>query len=424
METSDLEKQTDSLASIVFDTSSGISLEEQQEILEGINSMMADSLGNTRMSPDADLLQEQSSSLQNIKKKDYYFPLSVNIGAVLVLGLGILLLSMFNRHDVQEIRESSATLGITERMLIQEIRQETNRLISEKENQINDILSRLSFANAEYILLSESVESLTEAQMERAAYLLQVQEEYRQTLSWLHEERAGILEDSRQREMALRLYAEQSLVELSAAMEELRRLGTEQERAARVESQMSGFYATLNSQINSGSLDDAANTLNSMREFLAAPSFLGSAILQTRKQSHLAAISALEEVVGRLSPEIITVGVDQEFEEILAELRTRNAALERDIAAFGAQGSDREMIIAEYQAVISRLEADRLDQQQTLYRLNSEVEAAATRVSQSENALAEQRAEYAALSQERETLRRQNDELQRQIEAVRALLLE
>jgi chromosome segregation ATPase len=335
---------------IVFDTSSGISMEEQQEILEGINAMAVGS----RLVPEA--------PVSGVKKKGYIFPLGVNIGALVILGLGFLLLYLFHSSGEQQIRGSTAVLGITERMLIQEIRQETTRLISEKENEINSILSMLSAVDAEYRILHESVETLTEAQRERAAYLLMMHEEYQRSLALLQEERASILEDARLREANLRAQAEertreltlrieQDQASLNEAMEELRRIGSEQERADRIESQMNGFYITVNSQIFAGRLTEASVTLSAMREFLEAPFLQNISGFETRKQNHLAAINFMETAISA-SLNGVSAGAQAE----LAELRTRNAALERDIAAFSAHDSDQAGVIAGYAAVIRELE--------------------------------------------------------------------
>jgi len=105
---------TDPSGTIVFDTSSGISLEEQKEILAGINSMT----GGSRMVGEAPVTKA--------KKKGFLFPLFVNIGAVIILAAGLYLLSVIHVQDEQEIRSNTASFGLTERMLIREIRQGAN----------------------------------------------------------------------------------------------------------------------------------------------------------------------------------------------------------------------------------------------------------------------------------------------------------
>ena len=412
---------------IVFDTTSGISLEEQQEILEGINAMASGS----RIATEADVIEA--------KKRGFLFPLFVNIGAIFLLVLGFVLLSLFHGQDEQDIRESSATLGHTERKLIQEIRYETNRQINEKEEEINKILSMLSEADTEYHLLQGSVESLTEDQRERAAALLQMQAEYRLTLSGLQEERAAILEDSRLREAALRSHAEERVLELSsridqgqadlsAAMEELKYLSAEQDRADRSEAQMGAYYAVANDQISAGRLDEASAILGSMKEFLSGRSLQGSRSLEARKQTHLAAITAMEKAVAearrlkeappRENGALNTAVQD----EALSELQARYTVLEQQveaqgrlIAASSATGSEQGRIIGEYEKIISDLQTANANQQQTLNRRDSEIAELRARYADTETALEEQREENDSLLAERDELQRQNENLRSQV---------
>ena len=450
---------------IVFDSSSGISLEEQQEILAGINAMTA---GNRLAS---------GAPAAEAKKRGFLFPLLVNIGAVVLLVLGFVGLSHFHVQEEQNIRESSVTLGLTERALIQEIRLETSRMIREKENEINSILAMLAAADAEYRILQGSLGMLTAAQQQRVAALSQMQDNYRQTLSTLHEERARIIEDSRMRETALRAQAEerarelaaqveQGEVYLTAAMQELRQLAAGQERAARAESQMSAYYAAANSHISEGRLEEAAATLGTMREFLDAPSLRGIPAVEARRQSHLAAITALEGAVAgsRRLTEAVTLlegggavqvpvaapppeaqddpALVQALTD-LAALNVRNAALEQQLETqtqmLTATGTEQTRIIAEHASAIAglqtenqRLNAANTTQQQTLdlrageiqtltaenTGLQNQVQATVARAQQSEAALEEQARQYAVLNQQKNELQNQFDELQQRLEAA------
>jgi chromosome segregation ATPase len=305
-------------------------------------------------------------------------------------------------------------------MLIQEIRQETERQIREKESQINDVLLKLQAVDAEYKDLQASVENMTASQRQRAASLLVLQEEYQHALLSLSEEKAGILEDSRQREADLRFHAEESTgafasgteqgwTDLEAAMEELRKLGTEQERANRAERQMSGFYVTLNSQIESGRLIEASDTIKSMREFLNAPSLRGVRVFEARKQTHLAAIDALEKVIA--SSEMVVQIQDNSQEEIFSELEARNTVLERSLAAFTAEGSEQNRIIAEYTSALSRLEISNADRQETVNKQESEIQLLRTEIVQREQRVSE-------LNSSMAVLQAQYDDLQRRMEAA------
>ncbi|MDR0512127.1 MAG: hypothetical protein LBG93_03370, partial [Treponema sp.] len=188
---------------VVFDSSSGISLEEQQEILDGINAMTAKNTLATQM-PEA-----------KAKKKGILFPVLVNAAAVLILASGFLVLSRFHFHEEQNIRQASATLGITERALIQEIRQETSRLVREKESEINNVLLLLSAAIDEQMFLQDSFGVLTTAQQQRVSDLVRIQEQYRYILLGLQDERVRLIEDSHAREIFIRSQAEQQARELA-----------------------------------------------------------------------------------------------------------------------------------------------------------------------------------------------------------------
>jgi DNA repair exonuclease SbcCD ATPase subunit len=115
------EDQADSENQIIFDTRSGISLEEQEEILADVNALTR----GKRLIPEA--------LLSNATKKGFLFPVLVNAGAIALLAFGLLLLSRVQEHNDQIIRGSSAGLNSTEQLLIQEIREETNRQLGEIE---------------------------------------------------------------------------------------------------------------------------------------------------------------------------------------------------------------------------------------------------------------------------------------------------
>jgi uncharacterized coiled-coil protein SlyX len=440
---------------IVFDAASGFSVEEQQEILDRINALTVEK----GIAPPAGALRTEA------KKRGLLFPLLINLGAALLLLGGFFTLRFFHTQDDQNLREGPVSLGITERKLIQEIRRETSRQITEKEKEINDILSRLADADAEYRELQVSVESLTEAQKERAAGLLKMQEDYRSTLAGLQDERAKILEDSRLREAELRNAAEeraqefssqieQSQASLDSAMEEIRRLSGEQDRANATEAQLLGYYGVLNGQVRAGQLNEALSTLKSMRDFLNAPLFQGRS-LEKRRSYHLAAVDALEETLaevvnlkaaaGSAAPQASGDGAEQaELQARIAALEQRSQEQERTINSLSAAGTDQGRIIEDYEVRISGLNEQISSQQQSMNQkdntiqalmiqaaaqeqqiaernaaiteLRSQTEASAGTASEAQAAAAQLRTENAVLAQ-------QNEEQKRQIESIRQLLL-
>ena len=358
---------------IVFDTASGFSAEEQQEILDKINSI----------SVEKGLVPPEGQVKSEARKRGIMFPVLVNIAAVLLLAGGFILLWTFHSKGEQEIRLGSGALGITERKLIQEIRSDTNQKLAEKDNQISEIQSRLAAAAAEYRQLQQSMENLSDEQKNRADYLAGVQDEYQNSLSQLQNDRTAILEDARARETGLRVQAEenaknlssqieQSQANLGAAMQELSRLSNEQDRAAAAEDQLGGLYSMADSYISSGDFGSAASTLASMKDFLNNPVFSGSRSMEARRQTHLAVLGTLEDAVaaqvkaGSAGQNINTAGqISQEessaliaqstapLQSRITELEQARDAQQRIIDALNSQDSSRSQILAEYDNMIN-----------------------------------------------------------------------
>lgn len=437
-------------AGIVFDTSSGISEEEQREILAGIGGFA----GERRLVSPPRPLKEEA------KKRGVLFPLLVNVAALLLLGGGFGALFILHDQDVSELREGSAELGVTERRLIEEIRRETTGLIGEKEAEISGMTAKLAGIDRELQNLQATLDKrLTdkeaelrqimndelEAERQRLAArdlseaaiaeemrkfdeqriarlnadlvayrrqldaeklaaeanFLQLQEEYRNSLAVLQNERSQILENARAREAVLHAQAEKRIGELSAlyerssadldaAREELSRLALEQERSVLIEGQLNGFYIELNRQIHAGLLDEAAGTLGTMGEFLNTPSFQHIPSLRSRREFHLAAIDALSAMVGAarqnregLAPPIPPAEDNSAeiaaYENTIAELQAQNSRLEqtlndqrRAIAAYSSEGTSLSRQITEFENRIDELREQTLALEQDLRTRNSE----------------------------------------------------
>jgi chromosome segregation ATPase len=377
----------------VFDAASGISGEEQREILAGINGIAEK---NRRA------LSAEKPPLR-ARKRGSLFPLLVNAGAILVLGGGFLLLSSVHGKEEVRFRESPAAYNPAERALIEEIRRETSSLINAKENEISLIMSKLTGVDAELQNLQSSVETmmgdkeaelrremgeafaaerrrlvdqnLSEAAIaermrqfdadriarmnteltayrqrldaERAASesnLQKLQEEYRASLSSLQDERSQILESSRAREAGLRAQlearareltdlSEQNQAALSSARSELERLSAGEEKAAVIEGQLGGYYGTVLNHVRAGRLDEAAAAVGALREFLASPAFAGSPALQSRREIYAASAGALDALI-RGGPQNAggLPAAGGETDRIITELRDRNARLEESVA--------------------------------------------------------------------------------------------
>jgi chromosome segregation ATPase len=401
---------------IFLDPSSGIGIEEQQEILAGIESL-------TGRSPMEERPGEQKIEA---KKKGALFPLLVNGGAVILLAAGFFILSFLHAREDLSIRGSAAALGITERKLIQEIRKETAQRISQKEAEIRGMMSRLTEVDAEYQALQESMDredALNSLQnQENLARLQSLQEDYRNSLSGLQEERTRMVEDSRTREAALRAGMEERVgaleseleekeAGLAASLEALRTLEYDQDRARKAEGQMEGFYAALQNRIREGKPEEAAAVIRSAGEFLLAPSLQGIPAWENRKKAHRAALASLEALLQALpsgaaqtsaeageTPEDATLPADlpaaPESADTIAGLREENAGLarkneelERSLRAFS--GGDQEKRLRELEASISELEAQSANRERLLDERDSAIASLGAKNGEQEARLAE-----------------------------------
>ena len=117
----------------VLDESSGISKEDQQEILQEIERATQES--RISVSPETMAIKAV--------KKGFLFPLLVNIlFVVLLAGGGLALYYLFQRGETGLMEEGSA-IASAEGMLIEELKKESEAALQAKNKEINQIQSRL-----------------------------------------------------------------------------------------------------------------------------------------------------------------------------------------------------------------------------------------------------------------------------------------
>jgi len=114
---------------IVLDEKSGISIEEQKEIMSQINGITE----KNRQKLAQNAAQGEENIKIDAKKKSAFFPLVVNISAGLILIIGFVLLFIFNRQTDTKVRTGFIVYNHTERALIDEIRKSTAEQIAAKE---------------------------------------------------------------------------------------------------------------------------------------------------------------------------------------------------------------------------------------------------------------------------------------------------
>jgi len=374
---------------IVFDAKSGISEEEQREILLDINSIAEKNRQSLSSAAPAGKIKA--------KKNNGLFPLAVNGIAIALLAGGFFLLSSFHGKEDVRLREGTMVYSPAERALIDEIRKETFLLVEAKENEISQIIAKMTEVDLLISGIHSSNLELTEEQRLAEENLKQLQGEYRVSLSALQDDRSRILDSARAREAALfaqleartkelTAVSEQKDAALNAAMGELDRLSFDQDKAAVIESQLAASFTGAADRIRSGQYAQAIDILAGMRLFLNTPSFQGIRSVQARKETYERQISVLETLAedaqrnsafasGERIPAPVSVPVsDPDTERALEELMADNARLEetvaslnRTIAASSSRGSGTAQRLAELEASTA-----------TLHKTNIALESAVT----------------------------------------------
>jgi len=381
-----------------FDEKSGISIEEQKEILSKINRITDKKLHS--LSQNIVDVEPGVNPVINAKKSGALFPLIVNLAALAILvGGGFLLVSFNGKKDAQ-VRTGNAVYDITERALIEEIRKDTSQKLASKENEIASINSRLEDVDAELAKLYSSNKELTAEQRAAQERLLAMQNTYRSDLSALQEERSKILEDSRSREAKLKAQLEErsrefaaaqqkTSSELDAASAELDRLTTEQQKMAVVDAQLSGALAAISSYVKNSQFDQAEQTVETLKTFLNNNSLSSLRVFQSRKEFYNQSINFMETIIADARK-----NSGDSADKGNRDLQEKNAALEKRVTelqnTINSSSSDQARRVSELEETLST-------QQTTIATLETEKVTLTQRVSDLQTANEEQAQENTVL---------------------------
>jgi len=349
---------------IVLDDSSGISVEEQKEILSQINGIAEEN--RKKLSQNAS--QSEKTPLINAKKKGSVFPLIVNISAIVIIGIGLLLLISFNSSVDSQARTGSVVYNFTERALIEEIRKSTAEQIAVKEMEIALISSRMEEIDKELLQLYSSNISLTSEQIAARERLLASQENFRKELSVLNEERSRILEASRVREAQLRAQLDERTREfaaaelkvsgeLEAAMKELEQLTNEQQKLNAIDAHFAGSLTSISEMIQKSQYDQAVQSTANLREFINSSLASVSRSNQNRRDYYNQSIALLEVMITDARRNSGTGSGSEQFELLAknAELTETINEMQRTINSFNAGSSGQNRRINELEETASTL---------------------------------------------------------------------
>ena len=433
------EKQMNETQEIVFDEKSGISVEEQREILFKINGIAEKNRRSLSKGASGEEDGKNKNGPISAKKTGAFFPMAVNIGAIIALCAGAYLLFFFNGKVDAQVRKGTAVFNLMERALIEEIRRETAEKISAKEQEISSIASRLNEVDSQLALLYSGNQILSSEQLAAQERLLSMQNSYRAELSVLQEERSQILESSRSREARLRAQLDErerefaairqsSSAALDSAAGELERMTNEKEAVAAIDAQLSGGLASAGELVKKGEYERAAGLLETLRDFCNNNTYALSRSFQARRDFYNQSLYFLETMIvdaaGKSGAQFSQGAGSQE-----QELAARNAELEETIAglratvdAFNSGSSTQERRLGELEealttlrAQVSSLETRAAEKDRTITSLESDKTELTQTVSTRDSTIRDLQSANAAQEQE-------ITDLNNQLNAIRQLV--
>jgi hypothetical protein len=207
-----------------------IPIEEQEEILGQISQIVA----GERAPVDADAFVIRP------QRRGVLFPVLTNLFAVLIIGVGGFLLFYFYGKREETIATTSSVLSSTEGRLLAALKEESEQLLADKDQQISQIQDRLSVLDQERALLQTEMQSQVNIKEQelRDALAVTLEEErarlQEQGLSSNElEEQLRLVENERRTEFdrQLQTFREQSEADLAAKEEAIASLKDEFQRS-------------------------------------------------------------------------------------------------------------------------------------------------------------------------------------------------
>lgn len=350
------------------------------------------------------------------RQAGYGLPLLVNVGAVVLIVVGALLLFRYFDSQEQLAVDRTVSLFSAEGRLLSALRAESEAQLEEKEREISTFQARLTSLEAERQLVESQISSQLAQQEEelRAAFERELEAE-RTRLTGMGidadeiERRLADFAESRNEELARELervqadaqaeietraaafaaslaevegalrsaeaerealaqavqeQQEQAAAEFASREAELRAERTEamnrlselqarQEQTQLVLDQLVSFYAGVRDNLSADRLDAAAEQLVSFRAYLETGPIASIPDLQRRRGVELFLVGTIEsQLERRLSPDTAAV-----TEEQLALASDELQALRGELSAIEAELEQQVAAVAQRDARISELEA-------------------------------------------------------------------
>ncbi|HVP17837.1 MAG TPA: hypothetical protein VMU36_02510 [Spirochaetia bacterium] len=339
-----------------FDPGSGISREDQKDILKEIENVGTQNRIAVR--PEAFAVKAA--------KRGILFPVLVNLAAIVALagGLGFLYF-YFQRGETQLAQSETATIT-AEGKLIEEVKKESEARLQEKNQQINQIQDRLAAIDRQRQDLQSNMDAkvrerenqlrtaltaeldaekarlqnqgLSEQEINRrlsaletrknaesasqlAAFRAQAEAdrqksdenlkslraEFNANLAQANQERLQVVSESKKREADLQAQLEQKTKEAETAQarseQALTALQSQKQQEDLVSGQLVGLYSVVKENISGKDYPKALTSLQAIRDYVSRPDIAVLPAVQQRRDVDLFVVDSLSSFVqGQLSP--------------------------------------------------------------------------------------------------------------------------
>jgi len=313
---------------IALDDESGISKEDQKEIIHEINKIASRS--KIKITPE----------LFHIKalKQGFGLPVLVNAVATVFLTLSILGLVVLFKGERDQIISAGNVETIQGLSIVERIKQEAEEELKRKNKEILSIQNNLSEVNNELddlktnmeeriserenelrLALNQEIEaekerlrqagySGTDLDAELKAFAAKKEAENQAVIAEVkkqEEAKIAALEQSKS-DYAVRL--EQAQTELKATEEELKSKQSEVEREVAVlkeqkdkldiiNNQILGYYKSIKTQMSNNNLNGVKSQLASLRSYLNDPNVISHPYIQARREVEIFIIDSLERLI-------------------------------------------------------------------------------------------------------------------------------
>lgn len=389
---------------LVFDPDSGISREEQKDIVREIENVAT--RNRIAVSPTAFAVRAA--------KRGVLFPILVNLSAIVALAGGLVFLYVYFQRGETQLAQSDTGTITAEGKLIEEVRKESEARLEEKNKQIDQIQDRLAEIDRQRQDLQSNMDAkvrvkenqlkaalaaeleaekarlqkqgLSQQQIDRrlsaleeqkngqsaaqlAAFRTQaeadrqkadenlkaLQSEFSANLAQANQERDQVLSESRKREADLRAQLEQKTQEAQSAQarsqQALTALQSEKQQEDLVSGQLVGLYSVVKENITGKDYPKALASLQAIRDYVSRPDIAALAVVQQRRDIDLFVVDSLSSYVrGQLSPAPTDTSSLVAAASLISEVR--DAVSQADAQARAGNISEAERLYDKALAVI------------------------------------------------------------------------